>query len=75
MKTLFGKEKPWVLLGISRKEYEGLRLWKKTKLPRNEFDLLLASLPDGFFKDVKLRVDVTCRHSSDQSILEGGSLV
>lgn len=58
MKTLFGKEKPWILLGISRKEYEGLRLWKKTKLSRNEFDLLLASLPDGFFKDVKLRVDV-----------------
>ena len=58
MKALFGKEKPWILLGISRKEYEGLRLWKKTKLPRNEFDLLLASLPDEFFKDVKLRVDV-----------------
>jgi len=58
MGNLYGKEKPWVLLGISRKEYEYLRLWKKTKLSRNEFDLLLVSLPDEFFKDIKLRVDV-----------------
>lgn len=57
MLNLFGKEKPWVLLGISRREYEGLRLWKKTKLSRKEFALLLASLPDAFFKEVKLCVD------------------
>ena len=57
MPLLFGKEKPWVLLGISRKEYDSLRLWKKTKLSRKEFDSLLSSLPDSFFKEVKLCVD------------------
>ncbi|MEL7640374.1 MAG: hypothetical protein AAGU21_12085 [Solidesulfovibrio sp.] len=58
MPNLFGREKPWVLLGISRKEYDSLRLWTRVKLSRNEFGILLTSLPDEFFKDVKLRVDV-----------------
>lgn len=57
LKNEFEKEKPWALLGISRKEYESARMWKKTKLNRKEFDELISSLPAEFFKEMQYIAD------------------
>ena len=57
LKNDFEKEKPWALLGISRKEYESARMWKKTKLTRKEFDELISSLPAEFFKEMQYIAD------------------
>jgi hypothetical protein len=57
LKNKFDKEKPWVLLGVTRREYESARMWKKTKLSRKEFDVLLSSLPSEFFKEMNLIAD------------------
>ena len=57
LKNEFEKEKPWALLGISRKKYESARMWKKTKLTRKEFDELISSLPAEFFKEMQYIAD------------------
>ena len=51
------KEKPWAVMGITRREYESARMWKKTKLNRKEFDKLIISLPPDFFKEMQLEAD------------------
>lgn len=57
LKQKHSNEKPWALMGISRKDYEKARMWKKTKLSRKEFDALLSSLPVEFFKEIQLIAD------------------
>lgn len=51
------KEKPWAVMGVSRKQYESARIWKKTKLSRKKFDDLICSLPPDFFKELQLVSD------------------
>lgn len=51
------EEKPWAVMGISRKQYETARLWKKVKMPRGKFDELISSLPPEMFTDLRLHAD------------------
>ncbi len=47
LKTL-KNEKPWVILRVSRRQYETAKPWVRAKLPRKKFEELLAMMPDGF---------------------------
>jgi len=51
------EEKPWAVMGISRKQYETARLWKKVKMQRDKFDDLICSLPPEFFSEMNLIAD------------------
>jgi len=44
-------------MGISRKQYETARLWKKVKMPRGKFDELISSLPPELFAELQLVAD------------------
>lgn len=49
LKNKFKEEKPWALLGATRKDYDIAKPWKKTKLSKEEFGKLICSLPPEFF--------------------------
>lgn len=51
------QEKPWAVLGVSRKRYEESRLWKRTPLDRKAFDALILSLPEGLVEHLKFEAD------------------
>lgn len=51
------EEKPWAVMGISRKQYETARMWKKVKMPRGKFDDLICSLPPELFTELQLVAD------------------
>lgn len=51
------KNKPWVVLGLSRKDYCASRPWKKTKLNRKDFENLISVLPPEIFQEIKLQAD------------------
>ena len=57
MGILSNKEKPWAVMGVTRRQYESARMWKKTKLTRKEFDKLISSLPPEIFKEMQLEAD------------------
>lgn len=38
-------EKPWAILGISRKQYESCRPWKKAGVSRERFDEIVRLVP------------------------------
>lgn len=57
MKEKFEKEKPWAILGVSRKSYDALKPWKKMKLSREEFGNKICSLPPEVFNDLRLHAD------------------
>ncbi len=39
------KEKPWAILGISRREYERARPWKAAKMTKEAFAELVRAVP------------------------------
>ena len=47
LKTL-KNEKPWAILKVSRRQYETKRPWVAANMPRQKFEELITSLPDGF---------------------------
>ena len=51
------KNKPWVVLGMTRKDYCASRPWKKTKLNRKEFENMISVLPPEVFQEIKLQAD------------------
>lgn len=57
MGILSNKEKHWAVMGVTRRQYESARMWKKTKLTRKEFDKLISSLPPEIFKEMQLEAD------------------
>jgi hypothetical protein len=44
LKEKLGREKPWALLGLSRREYEARRPWAAAGQPRERFENLLRAL-------------------------------
>lgn len=51
------KNKPWVVLGITRKQYAEARPWKKTKMSRKAFEDFICTLPPEIFDEIKLQAD------------------
>ncbi|WP_243367332.1 hypothetical protein [Fundidesulfovibrio soli] len=47
-------EKPWAILGISRKHYESSKPWKRSKYSRDKFEQLLKLFPDEAIQVLKL---------------------
>ncbi|WP_043637963.1 hypothetical protein [Desulfovibrio sp. TomC] len=50
-------EKPWAILKVSRRQYETKRPWVAANMPRQKFEELLTSLPDGFVDHCHRDVD------------------
>ena len=53
----FNREKPWAALGISRREYETARPWKKAEMERKAFEELVCLLPPGAIEELRLEAD------------------
>ena len=51
------KNKPWVVLGMTRKQYCSSRPWSKTKMTRKDFENLISVLPPEIFDEIKLQAD------------------
>lgn len=47
-------EKPWAILGISRKRYEASKPWKGAKMSRDQFEQSLRLLPNEIVQEMKL---------------------
>ena len=47
------KEKPWAILGISRREYDRAKPWKKAKMTREAFGDLVRAVPPEAIKNLK----------------------
>jgi len=47
-------DKPWAILGISRKHYESTKPWKKSNMSRDKFESILILLPHDIVQDIKL---------------------
>lgn len=45
LKNKLGKDKPWAILGITRKHYESTKPWKNAGMSRTDFDNLVRSAP------------------------------
>lgn len=50
-------EKPWAILGYSRKQYEALRLWKRAGISREKFEDFLRIMPHEAIKIIKDEAD------------------
>ncbi len=50
-------EKPWAILGYSRKRYEALRLWKRAGVSREKFEDFLRLMPHEALKLIKDNAD------------------
>lgn len=55
-KTLLN-EKPWATLGISRRQYDTAKPWKKAKMSKNEFAKLVCMVPPEAIKSLKEHAD------------------
>ncbi len=47
------KEKPWAILGISRREYDKAKPWKKAKMSKEAFADLVRQVPPEAFKQIR----------------------
>jgi len=50
---LIPEARPWQCLGISRKQYTGLKPWKKAGLKRRLFEDIVLALPDHLIQEIK----------------------
>lgn len=46
-------EKPWAILGISRRQYETAKPWKKARMSKGAFGKLLCMVPPEAIKKLK----------------------
>ena len=46
-------EKPWAILGISRRQYDTVKPWKRAKMSKDEFAKLICSVPPEAIKHLK----------------------
>ncbi|WP_243367391.1 hypothetical protein [Fundidesulfovibrio soli] len=53
-------EKPWAILGISRKRYESSKPWKGAKISREQFEQSLRLLPNEIVREMKQPQQLTC---------------
>jgi len=54
VKNLKRDNKPWALLGLSRREYEARRPWKAAKVSRAEFEDMICQVPPELIDEIKL---------------------
>lgn len=50
-------EKPWAILGISRRQYDTAKPWKKAKMSKEEFRKLHCMVPPEAIKRLKEGAD------------------
>ncbi len=50
-------EKPWAILGISRRQYDTAKPWKKAKMSKDEFAKLICLVPPEEIKSLKEHAD------------------
>lgn len=50
-------EKPWAILGITRRQYDTAKPWKRAKMSKEEFGKLVCMVPPEAIKDLKDRAD------------------
>ena len=50
-------EKPWAILGISRRQYDTAKPWKKAKMSKEEFAKLVCMVPPEAIKRLKDHAD------------------
>ena len=56
------QNKPWAILKVSRKQYCTARPWKNSGMSREQFEQILAVLPEGFIDAIHLGYyQRTCR--------------
>lgn len=46
-------DKPWAILGISRRQYDTAKPWKKAKMSKEEFAKLVSMVPPEAIKRLK----------------------
>ena len=50
-------EKPWAILGISRRQYDSAKPWKKAKMSKEEFAKLICLVPPEAIKRLRDNAD------------------
>jgi len=50
-------EKPWAILGITRRQYDTAKPWKKAKMSKEEFSKLVSMVPPEAIKSLKEHAD------------------
>lgn len=48
------EEKPWAVLGVSRRQYEIAKPWKKANMSKGKFEDILKMVPNEVIQDLKL---------------------
>lgn len=46
-------DKPWAILGISRRQYDTTKPWKRAKMSKEEFAKLVSMVPPEAIKRLK----------------------
>ena len=57
LKKLKRENKPWAVLGLSRREYETKRPWKAAQMSRAAFEDIALALPQEIIADIKLHAE------------------
>jgi hypothetical protein len=50
-------EKPWAILGISRRQYDTVKPWKRAKMSKDEFAKLICLVSPEAIKSLKEHAD------------------
>ena len=51
------QNKPWAILKVSRKQYCTARPWTRAGMSREQFEQILAILPEGMIDEIHLQAD------------------
>lgn len=51
-------EKPWAILGISRRQYDAAKPWKRAKMSKEVFAKLVLMVPPEAIKSLNEQADV-----------------
>lgn len=52
LKEELSKDKPWAILGITRKQYDSARPWKSAGVSREEFARIVRAAPQELIKSL-----------------------
>jgi len=53
----FSSDKPWAILGITRRQYDAAKPWKKANMSKEEFAKLVRVVPPEAVKSLKEHAD------------------
>lgn len=51
------REKPWAILGISRRQYDTVKPWKRANMSKDKFAKLICLVPPEAIKSLKEHAD------------------